>query len=140
MYDLRVCENVTQEFDACKAINDTMLLFNGTLNSPQASGTLETVFLNLDHLDIPENDTSYYAMIKAVDGYGNMGPDSNLAQIPGPVTPEPEPPMTPAPKSPSSNTVAIVAGTIVCLAVLAAGTFGGVFMYKNKQKNKVSVI
>ena len=118
-----------------------MLLFNGTLNSPQASGTLETVFLNLDHLDMPENDTSYYAMIKAIDGYGNMGPDSNLAQIPGRVTSEPVPPRTPAPKAPNNNnTVAIVAGTIACLAVVAAGTFGGVFIYKNKQKNKVSVI
>ena len=89
---------------------------------------------------MPENDTSYYAMIKAIDVYGNAGPDSNLAPIPGPVTPEPEPPVTPTPKPSTKNTVAIVAGTIACLAVVAAGTIGGVFIYKNKQKNKVAVV
>ena len=148
-YDMRVCENATQAFDECMAINDTMVL-SGTLSSPQESGTTESIIVDLSYLDEPENDTSFYTMIKAVDAYSNAGPDSNLAQIPGPTTSQPQPPETPPPQptatptpQPSipaqppegNNMVAIVAGTLACLALISTVLAGAVI--RNMKHNKV---
>ena len=116
----------TQDFSDCKVINNTMLV-NGTLTSPQITGSPEKVFIGLNHLEAPAPDTSYYMVVKAVDSHGNMGADSNLAQLQGPVTPE-------------KNSAAIIAGVLAGIAIIGTAIVGGVLIQYSKRKKIHTVV
>jgi len=124
-YEVRVCTAASQPFSSCEVVEESWLV-DSTLSSPQPSGTKEHVYINLDYLETPSDDTSYYVFIKAVDSHGNMGADSNLAQLQGPVTPE-------------RNSAAIIAGTLACVAVVGTALVGGVFAYNHSKKKKTVV-
>jgi hypothetical protein len=142
-YDLRVCVDVTQALDSCLALNDTMLV-NGTLLSPLPAGRPESLLVSLWALDdaAPGGNGSagaLYAVIRAVDAYGNVGAGSNVARLQRPITAEPpEVPEVPEePKVPEEPPVlAIVLGSLACVALIG-GVLAGVLVYTKKFK-KVS--
>ena len=116
--------NSTQSFDTCEDIKNDWFLPGFNLSTPKASGSPEQATINLDYLETPEEGSSYYFVIKAVDEYDNMGAESNLAKIQGPVPPD------------DSTNVGLIVGLTLGITALVCVVVGGVFFtYRSKKKS-----
>ena len=103
------------------------MLVDSSLLTPNISGGTEQVFISLDYLETPDEGTSYYVVVKAVDSHGNEGADSNLAQLQGPV-------------SPDKNSAAIVAGVLAGVAIIGTAVVGGIFIQLHNRKKIHTVV
>ena len=126
-YELRVCYNTSQDWATCQNIDDSMLIEDTTLSSPKPAGEQDRVVISYNALEVPAQDTAHYAMIKAVDAYGNAGKASNPARLQGPV-------------SRDLNQVAIILGIIGCVAVLGTAIVGAVMIRRAKSRQKIGSV